>query len=345
MKAAVWYGQKDVRVEERTTKELQSNQVKVKVSWAGICGTDLHEYLEGPIFISTDKPDPFLGQKAPVTLGHEFAGVVEDIGSKVTKFNKGDRVVVNPTVSNHEKEENIDLYDGYSFIGLGSDGGFAEFTNVPEENVYKLPNNVSDKEGALVEPTAVAVQAIKEGNVLFGDTVAIFGAGPIGLLTTIAAKAAGASKIFVFDLSEERLKKAKEVGATHTINSGESNPVDVINKHTDNGVNVSFEVAGVAPTFKSAIDVTKPRGTIVIVSIFGHSIEWNPMQLTNTGVKLTSTIAYTPSTFQQTIDLINEGNLKVKDVITDEIELTDIVESGFEQLVNDKSQAKILVKL
>lgn len=345
MKAAVWYGQKDVRVEERTTKELQSNQVKVKVSWAGICGTDLHEYLEGPIFISTDKPDPFLGQKAPVTLGHEFAGVVEDIGSKVTKFNKGDRVVVNPTVSNHEKEENIDLYDGYSFIGLGSDGGFAEFTNVPEENVYKLPNNVSDKEGALVEPTAVAVQAIKEGNVLFGDTVAIFGAGPIGLLTTIAAKAAGASKIFVFDLSEQRLKKAKEVGATHTINSGESNPVDVINKHTDNGVNVSFEVAGVAPTFKSAIDVTKPRGTVVIVSIFGHSIEWNPMQLTNTGVKLTSTIAYTPSTFQQTIDLINEGNLKVKDVITDEIELNDIVESGFEQLVNDKSQAKILVKL
>ena len=345
MKAAVWYGQKDVRVEERTTKELQSNQVKVKVSWAGICGTDLHEYLEGPIFISTDKPDPFLGQKAPVTLGHEFAGVVEDIGSKVTKFNKGDRVVVNPTVSNHKKEENIDLYDGYSFIGLGSDGGFAEFTNVPEENVYKLPNNVSDKEGALVEPTAVAVQAIKEGNVLFGDTVAIFGAGPIGLLTTIAAKAAGASKIFVFDLSEERLKKAKEVGATHTINSGKSNPVDVINKHTDNGVNVSFEVAGVAPTFKSAIDVTKPRGTVVIVSIFGHSIEWNPMQLTNTGVKLTSTIAYTPSTFQQTIDLINEGNLKVKDVITDEIELNDIVESGFEQLVNDKSQAKILVKL
>src|SRR5699024_5455323 len=166
MKAAVWYGQKDVRVEERKSKELQDNEVKVKVSWAGICGTDLHEYLEGPIFISTDKPDPFLGQKAPVTLGHEFSGVVDDIGSKV-----------------------------------------AEFTNAPEDNVYKLPDNVSDKEGALVEPTAVAVQAIKEGEVLFGDTVAIFGAGPIGLLTVVAAKAAGASKIFVFDLSEERLNK------------------------------------------------------------------------------------------------------------------------------------------
>ncbi|MFF5909599.1 MULTISPECIES: zinc-binding dehydrogenase, partial [Staphylococcus cohnii species complex] len=267
MKAAVWYGQKDVRVEDRKSKELQENEVKVKVSWAGICGTDLHEYLEGPIFISTDKPDPFLGQKAPVTLGHEFAGVVDDIGSKVTQFNKGDRVVINPTVSNRKKEEDIDLYDGYSFIGLGSDGGFAEFTNAPEENVYKLPDNVSDKEGALVEPTAVAVQAIKEGEVLFGDTVAIFGAGPIGLLTVIAAKAAGASKIFVFDLSEERLNKAKAIGATHTINSGESNPSDVINKHTDNGVDVAFEVAGVAPTLKSAIDVTRARGTVVIVSI------------------------------------------------------------------------------
>src|SRR5699024_3853235 len=150
MKAAVWYGQKDVRVEERKSKELQENEVKVKVSWAGICGTDLHEYLEGPIFISTDKPDPFPGQKTPGTLRPEYAGVVYDMSSKVTQFNKGDRVVINPTVSNRKKEEDIDLYDGYSFIGLGSDGGFAEFTNAPEENVYKLPDNVSDKEGALV---------------------------------------------------------------------------------------------------------------------------------------------------------------------------------------------------
>ncbi|MCS4486166.1 2,3-butanediol dehydrogenase [Staphylococcus americanisciuri] len=345
MKAAVWYGQKDVRVEERAPKSLKDNEVKVKVTWAGICGTDLHEYLEGPIFISTDTPDPFLGQTAPVTLGHEFAGVVEEVGADVTQFKKGDRVVVNPTVSHREKEENIDLYDGYSFIGLGADGGFAEFTNVPEMNVYKLPDNVSDKEGALVEPTAVAVQSIKEGEVLFGDTVAVFGAGPIGLLTIIAAKAAGASKIFVFDLSEERLAKAKEVGATFAVNSSKEDPKEIITKHTNGGVDVTFEVAGVASTLEASIDVTRARGTVVIVSIFGHPIEWHPMQLTNTGVKLTSTIAYTPTTFQQTIDLISEGNLDVKSVVTDEIELENIVEAGFEQLVNDKSQAKILVKL
>ena len=103
MKAAVWYGQKDVRVEDRDPKVLKDDEVQVKVSWTGICGTDLHEYLEGPIFISTDKPDPLLGQKAPVTLGHEFSGVVENVGKDVTRFKKGDRVVVYPSVSIREK--------------------------------------------------------------------------------------------------------------------------------------------------------------------------------------------------------------------------------------------------
>ena len=345
MKAAVWYGQKDVRVEDREPKAIKDNEVQVKVSWAGICGTDLHEYLEGPIFISTDQPDPLLGQTAPVTLGHEFSGVVENVGKNVSRFKKGDRVVVNPTVSKREKPENVDLYDGYSFIGLGSDGAFAEFTNAPETNVYHLPDNVSAREGALVEPTAVAVQAVKEGELLFGDTVAVFGAGPIGLLTIVAAKAAGASKIFVFDLSEERLAKAKSVGATHVYNSGNVDPVQTVYEHTDNGVDVSFEVAGVGITLQQSIEVTRPRGTAVIVSIFGHPVEFNPLLQMNKGVKLTTTIAYTPTTFQQTIDLIANGSLNVKDVVTDQIELENIVESGFNQLVNDKSQAKILVRL
>ncbi|RAA64487.1 butanediol dehydrogenase, partial [Burkholderia multivorans] len=193
-------------------------------------------------------------------------------------------VVVNPTVSKHEKEENIDLYDGYSFIGLGADGGFAYYTNAPEGNVYRLPDNVSAKEGALVEPTAVAVQAVKEGELLFGDTVAVIGAGPIGLLNVIAAKAAGASKIFVFDLSDERLAKAKEVGATYAVNSGEVNPVEFVREHTENGVDVTFEVAGVAATLAPSISMTRPRGTVVIVSIFSHPVQFDPMQLTNTGV-------------------------------------------------------------
>lgn len=345
MKAAVWYGEKDIRVEERELKQMKDNEVTVRVAWTGICGSDLHEYQEGPVFIPVGEEHPLTGQQAPLTMGHEFAGIVEKVGQDVTSVKVGDRVAINPMYTYGNKPEDVDAYDGFQFVGLGSDGGFASHVNVGEKHIYKLPDSMTLQDGALVEPTAVAVQAVKEANMQFGDTVAVFGAGPIGLLTTIAAKAAGASKIFVFDLSEQRLAKAKELGATHVYNSGEVNSVEAVKAIVPDGVDVAFEVAGVAPTFKQAIDVTRARGTMVIVSIFARPIEWNPMQLTNTGVKVTSTIAYTPSTFQQTIDLMGTGQLKPQGIITSKIELDNIVEEGFEALTNDKSQAKILVEL
>ena len=345
MKAAVWHGEKDIRVEEKELKALKDNEVTVRVAWAGICGSDLHEYHEGPVFIPVNEPDELTGEVAPIIMGHEFSGVIEKVGKDVTNYKVGDRVVVNPTITHGNKPEDVDCYDGFSFIGLHGDGGFAAFANAPEHNIYKLPDTLSLQDAALVEPTAVAVQAVKEGNLLFGDNVAVFGAGPIGLLTVIAAKAAGASNIIVFDLSETRLQMAKELGATAIFNSAEVDPVEAVKQYAPAGVDVTFEVAGVAPTFKSAIEVTRPRGTVVIVSIFARPIEWNPMQLTNTGVKLTSTIAYTPTSFQQTVDLMGTGQLQPQGIITSQIELDDIVEKGFEALTNDKSQAKILVKL
>ncbi|MCM3398553.1 2,3-butanediol dehydrogenase [Oceanobacillus profundus] len=345
MKAAVWHGEKDIRIEEVEVKPLEDTQVKVRVAWAGICGSDLHEYEEGPVFVPVNEKDPLTGEIAPLTMGHEFAGVIEEVGTNVTKFKVGDKVAINPTITYGNKPEDMDAYDGFSFIGLHGDGGFTKYANVPESNVYLLPNTLTLQDGALVEPTAVAVQAVKEGGLQFGDTVAIFGAGPIGLLTAIAAKAAGASKIIVLDLSQTRLEKAMELGATHIINSGEQDAVQAIRELVPDGVDVSFEVAGVAPTFKQAIDATRARGTMVIVSIFARPIEWNPIHLTNTGVKITSSIAYTPTSFQQTVDLMGTGQLKPQGIVTDQIQLDDIVEKGFEALSNDKSQAKILVEL
>lgn len=345
MKAAVWYGEKDIRIEERELKALKADEVTVRVAWAGICGSDLHEYQEGPVFIPVNEPDQFTGEVAPLIMGHEFAGVIEKVGSKVTRFKVGDRVAINPTLTHGIKPEALDTYDGFSFIGLHGDGGFTTFANAPEKQVYKLPETMTLQDGALVEPMAVAVQAIKESELLFGDAVAVFGAGPIGLLTVIAAKAAGASKIIVLDLSANRLEKALELGATHAINSGEVDGVQAIRDILPGGVDVTFEVAGVAPTFKAAIDATRARGTMVIVSIFARPIEWNPLHLTNTGVKITSSIAYTPTTFQQTVDLMGTGQLKPQGIITSQIVLDDIVSNGFEALTNDKTQAKILVEL
>lgn len=110
MKAAVWYGQKDIRVEKRELKTLKDNEVTVRVAWAGICGSDLHEYQEGPVFVLVDAPDALTGEIAPITMGHEFAGVVEKVGPAVTKYKVGDRVVINPTITYGNKPEDIDSF-------------------------------------------------------------------------------------------------------------------------------------------------------------------------------------------------------------------------------------------
>jgi (R,R)-butanediol dehydrogenase/meso-butanediol dehydrogenase/diacetyl reductase len=345
MKAAVWHGLKDIRVEDVELQALREDEVKVRVAWAGICGSDLHEYQEGPVFVPVDAKADLTGEVAPLTMGHEFAGVVEEVGSKVTNFKVGDRVVVNPTLTYRKKHEEVDRFDGFNFIGLHGNGGFAKYANVPETNIHRLADNLTLQDGALVEPMAVAVQAVKDSGVELGDTVAVFGAGPIGLLTIIAAKASGASKIIVLDLSDNRLEKAKELGATHVINSGKEEPVQAVRAIAPDGVDVSFEVAGVAPTFKQAIDVTKPKGNMMIISIFARPIEWNPIQLINTGVNVLSSIVYTPSTFQRTIDAMSTGQLNPQGIITSQIVLDDIVDKGFETLTNDKTQSKILVEL
>lgn len=345
MKAAVWHGVKDIRVEEVELREINENEVKVKVAWAGICGSDLHEYQHGPIFINTEHKDQFTGEIAPITMGHEFAGVVEEVGAKVTSVKVGDRVTINPTITHGNKHESVDRYDGMSFIGLNGNGGFTKYAIVPESNTYLLGENLTLQDGALVEPMAVTVQAVLDAGVKLGDTVAIFGAGPIGLLTVLAAKSAGASEIVIADLAEFRLEKAKEIGATHVINSGNVDPVKAIRELYPDGVDVAFEVAGVAPTFKQAISVTKAQGVVDIVSIFAREIEWSPMQLTNSGVSVKASIVYSPSTFRKTISAMNSGQLNPKQIVTSQIQLDNIVDDGFEALTNDKTQAKILVEL
>jgi (R,R)-butanediol dehydrogenase/meso-butanediol dehydrogenase/diacetyl reductase len=343
MKAAVWYGAKDIRVEEREVPAVSSNQVKVKVAWAGICGSDLGAYHGSGIPTETD---PLTGEKAPLALGHEFSGVVEEVGSDVRGLKAGDKVAINPLIISGEHENPlVDMYKGFAFVGLNSNGGFADFVVVDEKNAVKLPDDMSLELAALVEPTAVAVQGIRESGLQFGESVAVFGAGPIGLLTIIAAKAAGAKEIFAFDLSENRLEKAKEVGATHAINSGETDPVEYIRSIYPDGVDRSFEVAGVAPTFNQAINVTRARGVVTVLSIFAKPIEFSPMQLTASGVRIASSLAYEPDVFETTLKLIASGQLDPSPVITDHIELDEIVEKGFEALIHDKSQAKILVTL
>lgn len=343
MQAAVWHNIKDVRVEQINEPVISSGQVKVKVEWAGICGSDLHAYLHG----LSMEAHSLSGQKPPLTLGHEFSGTIVEVADDVTSHRVGERVAIEPLIYCGEcyacKRGYYNQCSKVGFVGLNRDGGFAEYVIVDNNMVHVLPDSVSYEEGALVEPTAVSFYAVRESKLKAGDSIAIFGAGPIGLLTLLSAKAAGATKIIVIDLSEERLEKAKELGATTIINGMRDDIVETIHELTDGGVSVAFECAGAQPTMTSAVASVKQGGQVMAIAVFAKPISIDMGQLMFKAADITSTLAYR-HVFPEVIDMISTGRLDVKPVITKKIDLKDIVEEGFNQLINDKKQAKILVK-
>ncbi|MFX3624292.1 MAG: 2,3-butanediol dehydrogenase [Ectobacillus sp.] len=348
MKAARWYNAKDIRVEEIPEPKVENGQVKIKVAYAGICGSDLHEYLVGPIFIPVNELHPISKDKAPVVMGHEYAGEVVEVGEGVTSVKVGDRVCVEPIYRCGEcascKKGHYNVCEKLGFIGLsGGYGGFAEYSVVPLNMVHKIPDQMSWEQAALVEPAAVAVHAVRQSGLRIGDTAAVFGTGPIGLLTIQAARAAGASQIIAVEVSPERQEFARKVGADIVINPLETDVVTEIQSHTGgSGVDVSFEVAGIEATINAAIQATKLEGNIVNISIWEKpaSIPLNSLVLTEK--QMTSIIAYR-NIFPQVIQLIANDQIKALDLVTKYIGLDEIVPEGFEALTKNKSQIKILV--
>lgn len=346
MKAAKWYGVKDIKIEEVPEPVTKSGMVKINIEWCGICGTDLHEYLAGPIFLPAE-PHPLTNEKVPIVLGHEFSGKVVEIGEGVTKVKVGDRVTVEPILACGEcvacLEGNYNVCDSLGFIGLaGGGGGFSEFVTAKEEMVYKLPDGMTYEQGALVEPAAVAIHAVRESSLRAGDSCVVFGAGPIGLLVIQAALAAGASNIVVVELSEERQKLALSVGAHSIVNPRLEDTVQAVTELTNGGADVSFEITGVERCLNQAVESVKTRGQVVIVSIWEGTASISPNNLVLKERQIKSILGYR-DVFPATIQLISEGRLPVEKVITKKIRLEDIVEKGFEELIHDKNHIKILV--
>ncbi|WP_246126063.1 2,3-butanediol dehydrogenase [Bizionia myxarmorum] len=348
MKAARWYAAKDIRVEETEVPSPKENQVKIAVKFTGICGSDLHEYTNGPQLIPVDKPYALNGHQGTTTLGHEFSGVVEEVGNQVKNIKKGDRVTVEPIFRNPESSfistGEYNLSEPLGFVGLTSNGGFAKYVVVEDYMVHKMPDKMTFEQGAIVEPAAVAAYAIQRSGMKMGDTVMVSGAGPIGLLTVQVAIASGASQIFVSDLSENRLKKAKEVGATHTFDARDKDISKKIREITGHGADIFIDAAGVQASFDTGINSLRNGGTAVLVALFGKKITHDALNQTLRELTIIGTAAYR-NIFPEVIALIGSGRLPVEKLVTSVIPLEDIVEKGFESLVNDPSEVKILVDL
>lgn len=348
MKAARWYAAKDIRIENTEIPTPKENQVKISVKFTGICGSDLHEYKDGPQLIPVDKPYSLNGHQGTTTLGHEFSGIVEEVGQNVKNIQKGDRVTIEPIFRNPESpfisSGEYNLSEPLGFVGLTSNGGFAKYVVVEDYMVHKIPESMTFEQAAIVEPAAVAAYAVQRSGMKMGDSILIIGAGPIGLLTVQVALAMGASQIFVSDLSENRLKKAKEVGATHVFNAKDSDIPEKIKKLTGNGVDVYIDAAGVQASFDTGINSLRNGGTAVLVALFGKPVTHDALNQTLRELTIIGTAAYR-NIFPEVIALISSGRLPVEKLVTSVIPLNEIVENGFEKLVNDPSEVKILVDL
>ncbi|MBU5306697.1 2,3-butanediol dehydrogenase [Clostridioides mangenotii] len=350
MKAALWYNKNDIRVEEIDEPKVTKGNVKIKVKWCGICGSDLHEFLGGPIFIPVGQPHPLSKNEAPVVLGHEFSGEVVEIGDGVKNFKAGDRVVVEPMVVCGEcpacKEGKYNLCSTLGFHGLcGSGGGLAEYTVFPEEYVHKLPDSMTYEQGALIEPMAVALHSIRIANFNVGDTAIVLGSGPIGLATIECLKSAGAKLVVVLQRKSIRQEYAKRAGADVVLDPNVVDIAEEVKKLTGGvGVDFAFETTGAKIGFDTGLNSLKYNGTMVITSIWEGDVTFNPNELVFTEKKIVGTLAYRHE-FPATMALMNDGRIKADGYITKKVYLDDIVDEGFGTLTgpDKKKQVKILV--
>ncbi|MBI4774767.1 MAG: 2,3-butanediol dehydrogenase [Deltaproteobacteria bacterium] len=349
MKAAVWHGKRDVRVEEVPEPPIPSpEEVKIKVHWCGICGSDLHEYLAGPIFIPVENPHPLTGKKAPVILGHEFSGEIAQIGEGVHGIQVGDRVTASASRSCGEcfwcKRGETIICHMNAATGMMADGAFAEYVNVPAYNIYKLPEGVSFEEAALTEPLAVGVHAMRRARIKTGDHVVIVGAGTIGLSVLQATRASGAGTITVVEVAEARKEYAKKLGATRVLDPTKVDVPAEVARITDGvGADLGFECVGDPKTALLTLDSVRRGGKMVVLGVFERPAEINLNSCVFFEKQIIGSLGYNDE-FSTVLSFLVDGRLQAKPMISGKIRLEDILEMGFGDLIEHKDQhIKILV--
>ncbi|KAF7562250.1 hypothetical protein G7046_g1897 [Stylonectria norvegica] len=350
MRAARYYGKEDIRIEDIPEPSVQEGQIKIAPAFVGICGTDLHEYLGGPNFCPSTA-HPVTHETIPVTLGHEFSGIVKEIGSGVTGFKIGQACAVQPTIfcghcaACDSGAQNVCHSGG--FVGLsGGGGGLSEAVCVNATHVLPLPENLTLEEGALVEPLSVSWHAASAATEINSKSVVlIMGGGPIGLALILCLKAKGVTEIIVSEIASSRQAFARQFGATRVVNPIKDDVKKVVLELTGGkGVDVVFDCAGVPASIKGAFEAVKTKGTVVNVAIWEKEIPFNPNWITWKEASFKSVLGYNREDYEAVIENIRTGAIKPNSMITRKIKLENIVEDGIKTLINDKdNHVKILV--
>lgn len=319
MKAAVYHGKHDIRVEEVADKSVGENQVLIDVKYCGVCGTDMHIYNgEGGSF----EVNP------PLIPGHEFSGIVREVGSKVTKVQVGDHVSGDPNIMcgecyycrsgmEHFCTNNIG-------IGTTADGGFAEQILMNESHVFKVPDDMDFKVAAMTEPVSCCLHGIDLCQIKAGDTVLVIGGGPIGMIMLQLAKMAGAAKVALSEPVESKRKIALDLGADLTIDPRKENVKEVLADFTEN-VNVVIECVGNVHTQEDAIDFAGMGATVMFFGLGSpeDEIAVKPDQIFKKELRITSSFI-NPYTFPRAIAVLATGKLYLTSIISTIFPLDDI---------------------
>jgi (R,R)-butanediol dehydrogenase/meso-butanediol dehydrogenase/diacetyl reductase len=335
MKAGLYLDEKNVQFGELEIPKPRKGEALLKVSSAGICGTDMMIYFGKHPRV-----------KAPVALGHEFSGVVMEVVGE-TFFKPGDRVVVEPTLSCGWCEActvgESHVCKTLRCIGIDCNGGFAEYVSVPLNRLHRIPEELSNSHAALTEPVAVAVHTVRRSNLKVGDNIAILGAGPIGLLIGLVARQAGAKQIMVSDISPYRLAKAKELGFT-VLDAKRVNISEEVNSLTGGiGADIVFEVAGTSDTVKQMVESVRIQGQIVVVSVFKQPTAIDFAKMHFKEISLTTTRCYSRRDFETAIEFMASGIIDVSPIISHELPLEQIAK-GFALMENPDTSLKILLQ-
>ncbi|GJN94655.1 hypothetical protein Rhopal_007738-T1 [Rhodotorula paludigena] len=350
MRSAMYYGAHDIRIESVDKPQLEAGKCLVKVAWCGICGTDLHEYEAGPILCPGKQPHPLTGSSLPVCLGHEFSGVIEEVGLGVEKWQKGDRVLIESVISCGEcyacKIGCGNACSKLGFVGIsGLGGGLSEYFLSPQEYLHRVPDNVSLREAAMSEPLAVAVHAVRRSGFKKGQTALVLGAGPIGCFLTKVLVAQGASMIICSEPSSTRRAKAQLAGAQHLLSPLETDVVARVKELTgaDGGVDVAFEAAGNERALETGIKALKTRGTLLNVAVWSKDPKIPANELVFGEKAILGSSCYRDD-HPTVVEALGSGLIQLNDFVTAEITLDDLVEKGFKELIhNNEQHVKILV--
>lgn len=343
MKVAVMEGIGKMRFETRPMPEIKDNEVLVKLEYVGICGSDIHYYENGRI------GDYIV--KSPIVLGHEPGGVVMVTGKNVSHLKIGDKVALEPGKTcghcHFCREGKYNLCPDVVFFATPPvDGAFQEYVAHEANLCFKLPENVSTLEGALIEPLAVGFHAANQGGAHAGQTAVIFGAGCIGLVSMMALRAKGVSTVYVVDIMEKRLQKVLELGATEVINSSNTNILEEIEKLTNGeGADLVIETAGMEITTQQAIQVAKKGSTIVLVGYSKSGMLTLPISLAIDKELTFKTVFRYRHIYPMAIEAVASGKINLKGIVTNLFELDDI-QNGMDMSVKDKANiVKSVVKI